>query len=311
MLDFRFGRPGLPRARFSVVALALALLSAAAGGGCGRGEVPSPDAPPEAPRRIVSLTPSLTEILFALGLGDRVVGVTSFCDYPPEARQLARVGGYVNPSVEAIVALAPDLVVVSPNAGNRDAALAAQRAGAPLVVIRAESLDDTYRAIEETARVCGVPDRGAELARSVRERVQAAVSRVRGRDPVPVLFSLQLEPIIAAGRDTLPAALLELAGGINIVDSAGYPRLGIETVIDAAPQVILQARMDTPEPDADDRVRAYWRRWPSIPAVRDGRVFVFDGSTALRPGPRVADAVRLLAGMLHPEPATAGEREAP
>jgi iron complex transport system substrate-binding protein len=99
------------------------------------------------PQRIVSLAPALTEVLFALGLGDRVVGVTTYCDYPAEVAEIERVGGFVNPSVEAVLALEPDLVLVSPAAGNRDAALAIRRAGARLAVVSAETLQDSFDAI--------------------------------------------------------------------------------------------------------------------------------------------------------------------
>lgn len=251
----------------------------------------------EAPRRIVSLAPALTEILFSLGLGPRVVGVTSYCDWPPEARALPKVGGYTNPSVEAVIALEPDLALVSPGPGNREAALAIRRAGVRVEVVPAETLEETYRAIEIVADICGEPQRGRALVRSLRERIAVVAARARSSPPVRVLFCVELDPIVAAGRGTLPGELLELAGGENVVREGRYPRLGIEGVIALAPEVILQAPMD--EGGGPGRAAEFWRRWPSVPAVATGRIHVVDPDLVLRPGPRVADGVEALAELLH------------
>jgi iron complex transport system substrate-binding protein len=256
-----------------------------------------------APQRIVSLTPAITETLFALRLGDRVVGVTRFCDYPPEARTKPQVGGYADPDVEAVVALSPDLVLISPNVGNRDGALALRRAGIRVEVVAGERLDETYAALERIGTLCGVPEEGRALAARVRGEVEAAAATVRGLPPTRALFCLQTDPVIAAGRDTLPADLLERAGGLNVVDTPRYPQLGVEAVIAAAPEVILQTRMDVQAGDPSSGPTAFWSRWSdAIPAVALGRIHVFDGTPALRPGPRVGEAVLQLAAYLHPHP---------
>ena len=253
-----------------------------------------------APQRIVSLAPALTEILFALDLGDRVVGVTDYCDYPPEAARRPHVGGYVNPSVESVLALHPDLILVSPAAGNRDAALTLQRTGVRLEVVPAETLAEALAAIESVGRACGVEARAVALAESVRGRIDAASAKVRDLPKVRTLFCVQIEPLIAAGVGTLPSELLELAGGVNVVRAERYPQVGIEAVITEAPEVILQARMDAANEGSALALEAYWRRWNTIPAVRAQRVHVFDATVALRPGPRVAEAVETLASLLHP-----------
>jgi iron complex transport system substrate-binding protein len=261
-----------------------------------------PPAPPglagAVPQRIVSLTPALTEILFAVGAGDRVVGVTQFCDFPPAAKAKPKVGGYVNPSVESVLALKPDLVVVSPGPGNRDSALAMQRAGLRLEIVPAETLEESLAAIEGVARVVGVEATGRELARSVRARIDAVAKRVLAAPRVKTLFCLQTDPIIAAGRDTLPSQLLELAGGSNVIAAPRYPRVDVEAVAAASPELILQARMDVADGAAHVE-DAFWKRWPAIPAVAHGRVVVLPDDVALRPGPRVADAVEELAAILH------------
>ena len=267
---------------------------------CAPGPTPAPVQ--SAPQRIVSLTPSITETLFALELGDRVVGVTRFCDYPPEARTRPQVGGYADPDVEAVVALAPDLVLVSPNVGNRDGALALRRAGIRVEVVAGERLEETYAALERIGALCGVPERGRALAARVRHEVEVAAAAVRGQPPTRTLFCLQTDPVIAAGRDTLPADLLERAGGLNVVDAPRYPQLAMEAVIAAAPEVILQTRMDVQAGDPASGPSTFWSRWGGVPAVATGRVVVFDGTPALRPGPRVGAAVAQLAAYLHPRP---------
>jgi len=261
---------------------------------------PSGESEPRAsPSRIVSLTPALTEILFAVGAGERVVGVTEYCDYPPEAKTRPKVGGYVNPSVEAVVALRPDLVVVSPGPGNRDAALAMQREGLRVEIVPAETLEESLDAVESVARLCGADERGRALAASVRARLDAVARSVAGRPKVPTLFCLQTTPIIAAGRDTLPAQLLEIAGGRNVVTEPRYPRIGLEAVLASKPELILQSRMDLPAGEAHDEER-FWSRWTRIPAVASHRVVVLDASLALRPGPRIADDAEALAAIVHP-----------
>jgi iron complex transport system substrate-binding protein len=273
---------------------------------CARPAVPV-DGASEAPQRIVSLTPALTEILFAVGAGDRVVGVTQYCDFPPAAKTRPKVGGYVNPSVEAVLALKPDLVIVSPGPGNRDAALAMRRAGLRLEIVPAETLEESLAAIEIVARVAGDEAKGRDLRTAVRARLDAVAKRSAGTPRTRTLFCIQTDPIIAAGRDTLPSQLLELAGGLNVVGVARYPRLDVEAVAAARPELILQSRMDLASGDAHAE-DAFWKRWPSIPAVAHGRVVVLRDDLALRPGPRVADAAEELAAILHGDPADAPAR---
>jgi len=273
----------------------LAALAAAASA-CA-GTAPPGAAVPHAAQRIVSLTPALTETLFAVGAGSRVVGVTQFCDFPPQAKTLPKIGGYVNPSVEAVLALKPDLVVVSPGPGNRDAALAMRRAGLRVEIVPAETLEESLAAIESVARLTGDEAAGRNVASAVRARMDAVSRRVAGRPRVRALFCIQTDPIIVAGRDTLPSQLLELAGGTNVIDAVRYPRVDVEAVAAAKPALILQARMDLASGDAHDEA-LFWKRWPSIPAVAQGRVVVLPDDLTLRPGPRVGEAVEELASIL-------------
>ncbi len=283
--------------RRPIVPLAI-VLALAWGPSCDRGREET-GAAPGRPERIVSLSPALTEILFAVGAGGRVVGITDYCDFPPDALGLPRVGGYANPSVESVLALRPDLVVASPGPGNREAVRALERAGVRVAIFESETLEETFATIRAVARATGVDTRGDAVVRRMRERIDAVAGRVAALPRVRTLFCLQVDPIIAAGRGTLPAQILEAAGGENVVVNARYPRLGIESVIALGPDVIVQSRMDVPEEGKRDAAVDYWKRWPDLPAVRFGRVRPLQGSAALRPGPRVADAVEEIAEILH------------
>ena len=134
----------------------------------------------------------------------------------------------------------------------------------------------------------------------MRSRIALTHARVRSLPPVKTLLCLQVDPIIAAGRGTFPSELLELAGGTNVVAPERYPRLGIESVLALAPEVILQSRMDRTDTSDLRTELMFWARWPTIPAMRDHRVFLVDPDITLRPGPRLADAVDYLAALLHP-----------
>lgn len=281
------------------IGLWLALSAACSGTG------PHDSRTPGDPQRIVSLSPALTEILFALDVGERVVGVTDYCDYPPETARCSRVGGYVDPSVEAILALRPDLVLVSPNVGNRQVALIVRRAGVRLEVLETETLEDAYAAIERVAELAGVESRGKRLAEQVRSRLARVHERVSHLPAVTVLFCLEREPLIVAGAGTLPAELIRIAGGRNVIDAERYPTINIEGVLTRSPQVILQSRMDRVTSDDSEAALRFWGRWEGLPAVRDRRVHVLDGTTAFRAGPRVAEAAEQFARLFYPDLAEA------
>jgi iron complex transport system substrate-binding protein len=178
-----------------------------------------------------------------------------------------------------------------------------RRAGLRLEIVPAETLEESLAAIEKVARLVGTETAGRELAAAIRARLDAVAHRVAGVPRIPTFFCIQTEPIIAAGRDTLPSQLLELAGGSNVVEATRYPRLDIEAVAGARPELILQARMDLASGDAHAE-GSFWKRWTAIPAVARGRVVVLPDDLTLRPGPRVADAAEELAAILHGDAGT-------
>jgi iron complex transport system substrate-binding protein len=273
--------------------LGSALLLAA----CGPGRA---DAPASAAggRRIVSLAPNLTEILFALDLGDQVVGVTDFCNYPEEAAAKPRIGGFVNPNLEAILELDPDLAVATPNIGNRDAVLRLESLGVEFLILETPDLEGLYGAIRSIAAHAGVAERGAALVARMTGEVDRIRSRVSGEPPTPALMVFAHDPLVVAGEGTFFGDMMTIAGGRNVADAARgrFPHFSLEEVVRAGPEVIIETVMGAGgEPDV-----AFWERFETIPAVRDGRICTPTPDLVLRPGPRATAGLAELAACLHP-----------
>ena len=240
-----------------------------------------------APRRVVSLAPNLTEIVFLLGQEERLVGVTRYCNDPPRAALLPRVGGIVDPDVERIVAAAPDLVLCTTDGNPRERVKVLEEMGIPCFAAGPQNLAAVFETIEKIGEILGVPERGRKEANALRARAER-VSREK-RSPSPrVLFVVSTSPVIAAGNGTFLDELVRIAGGRNAAATfAGrYPRLSVEDLIRAGPDVILVAAMSGVEEFSPDVTR-----WEEVPAFREGDVFSLDGDLVTRPGPRMVAAL--------------------
>lgn len=277
--------------------LAAALAVAACGGQTERPE-PSATPAPQASARVVSLAPSLTEIVFALGAGDRLVGVCGQCNWPEAVARLPRVGGYLAPSVEAVLGARPDLVFAVPSPGNREAVRAIERAGARVVVVRDRTLLDLWNGMRTVAGALGTPERGEALVRQVAADLDAVRARVAGRPRRRVLLLVGHRPLIVAGGGTVQGELLDVAGGDNVAADVAeaFPQLALETVVERAPDVILDAAMGT-----ERGARAVFDGLDTVPAVASGRIVAVAPDALFRAGPRVAEAARALAVAIHPE----------
>ena len=250
------------------------------------------------PERIVSLAPSVTEILFALDAGDRVVGVTRFCNHPKEATSLPVVGGFTDINVERVLGLKPDLIIGVPNVGNQTAGEKLQRIGLETLFVRDGSLEEMYEAITTIAGRIDEPERGRDLVADIRREMDAVTERVRDVERPRVLLVYGHNPLSVAGPGSFGDELVALAGGENVVaGTTRFPTLSIEVVLTLAPQVIIDTSMGLSEPE----VEAYWGRWPSIPAVKNGRVYVLADDRLVRPGPRLPAGLRIMASALHPD----------
>ena len=260
--------------------------------------------PAKLPQRIVSLAPSVTETLFALHLGDKVVGVTNFCDYPEEAKKKPQVGGFITPSLEAILALQPDLVAtVSVNPA--EGVLAKLRElGVRVIIVPSHTFEDVFTAIETLGRATGSSAQAEQLKTGLRERIRRITERVHQAKRIKVLFALDHEPLITVGGHTFLDTMIQLAGGENITgDSpARFPRFSVEEVLIRNPEVILDASLGIDAtPEQRERRRRAWLRWPSLPAVHNSRIYFVDSTSLLRPGPRIAEGIEQMARILHPE----------
>ena len=247
-----------------------------------------------APRRVVSLAPNLTEIVFLLGQEGKLVGVTRYCNYPPRAAGLPRVGGIVDPDVERIVAAAPGLVLCTTDGNPRERVQVLEEMGIPCFAAGPQDLAAVFRTIERIGALLGVPERGKKEADVLRARAES-VSRTKS-DPSPrVLFVVSTSPVIAAGDGTFLDEIVRAAGGRNAAAGyAGrYPRLSVEDLLAASPDIILVARMTGMEGFSPDLTR-----WVEVPAFRNGDVVPLDGDLVTRPGPRMVDALERVAEVL-------------
>ncbi len=247
-----------------------------------------------APRRVVSLAPNLTEIVFLLGKGGVLVGDTRFCDYPPAAALLPKVGGVTDPDVERVVALSPDLVLATMDGNPREKVRALEELGIPCFAVAPQDLRAVLATIERIGALLGDAPRGRAEAERLRHRadeVRAAARAERG--PLPaVLFVLSTSPIIAAGAGTFLDELVRLAGGRNAAGQlpGRYPRLAVEDLVALRPDLILVAGMTGVE-----RFPAEVTRWKEVPAFRDGAVITLDGDLVTRPGPRLVTGLERIA----------------
>jgi len=260
------------------------------------------------PSRIVSLVPAVTEMIFTMGAGSRVVGVSSFDTEPAEVASRARVGGLLDPDLERILALKPDLVVAY--ATQTDLIRQLERAGVPLYRYEHAGLADVL----ETMRAVGARvghEAAAEAAAGRIEAHLAAIARQVGGRPRPrtlVVFGrdrLALRNVFASGGVGFIDDMLEAAGGANVFEDVRRQALQAtsELVIARAPEVILELRGEfgTIGPGDIDREREVWNALPSVPAVRTGRVYILVDSSVVVPGPRIADGVEKIARVLHPD----------
>lgn len=253
------------------------------------------------PVRVISLAPSITEMLFALGLDREIVAVTPFCDYPPEAAQRAKVG-YANPSLERILALTPDVVIAPGEFMRADLLGKLEHLHIPTVVLTARSFQD----IDKHLRLLGeVFNRSAEagiVIDAIHRRIEQITARVRTEPPIRVLYVLHSQPLITVGPGSYLHELIELAGATNVARRAStpYPRLAMETVLREDPEVLLFPIGKSESIPVSEQES--WKKWTDMTAVRTGRLLTVSSDLLNRPGPRIVEGLEILSRMLHPLP---------
>jgi iron complex transport system substrate-binding protein len=258
------------------------------------------------PIRIVSLAPSVTETIFALGYGGRLVGVTTYCDYPPDAKKIAKIGDFMNPSLEAVAAKRPDLVIGVVGATDPVKAREMEQLGLKVVLLPLANLDDILKSVRAIGGLMGEERAGNDLAGKISAQVDEVKKRVRPALRRKVLLIVGYQPLIAVGGKNFIDELITLAGGMNIAGGAAQPWLNLpdEFVVAKAPEVIIEAGMGSEREKANKR----WGDLASVPAVRAGRIYPYTSDKILRPGPRFGEALGDLARLIHPECFTGGDK---
>ncbi len=252
---------------------------------------------PDHPRRLLSIAPSITETLYELGLGDRLVGDTDYCDYPPQARTLPHVGALLNPNLEKIVQLKPDLVLGTDEANRRETADQLERLGIPLYGVTAHTVDGTLQSLQDLGHILDWDQPTDKLVASLRARVAAVEKQAQGHPRPKVLFVVWYRPLITAGKQTFISNVIHCAGGDSISDdlSNEWPHMGLEEVLNRAPDIILLPKTEAFAPGLDEFEKL--PGWRDLAAVKQHHVY-FVAETIMRPSPRLIDALEEVARII-------------
>jgi iron complex transport system substrate-binding protein len=256
------------------------------------------------PQRIISLAPSNTEILFALGLGDRIAGVTDYCDYPPEAKMKPSIGAYNNPNIEEIIAKEPDLVLAT-DAQSESTYQQLESHGLTVVALVPHSMDEVLSSITLVGKITGQDEAAAKLVADMQKRINAVTaktSKLTEAQKPRVFYIFWQDPIWTAGAETFEDALIEMAGGINIAHGLnGHASMSLEAIIDANPQVYIAGiGMGTGENLPFQYIKTE-ERLKDTEGRQNNRIYSVDMDIIGRPGPRIVDALEEFFRMIHPE----------
>jgi len=253
------------------------------------------------PKRIVSMAPSLTEILYYLGLEDRIAGVTQFSYYPPEAAQKPNVGSYINLNAERIVSLNPDLAIGTKDGNKPTTVRLLEQAGIPVYIVNPRNIEDVISTIYAIGELCGVGKRAKELSTGLGTRVNRICARTMSLKRPLVFLQINIKPIMTVNKNTFHHDVIRLAGGDNMArdEPITYPRISIEEVMRRGPDVIIISSME--RGGSFERARKDWVKWSSIPAVKERRVHLINSDLLDRPSPRIVKGLETMARLIHPE----------
>ncbi len=256
---------------------------------------------PVDPVRVVTLAPSVTEVVFALGQDQRVKGVTQFSNYPPETISLPRVGSYVHLDVEKIVSLRPDLCLAIKDGNPIDAIRRLEGLNIPVYAVDPRNLDAVMVMISDIGDLLDAVPEAEMIVKNMKERIETVRSRVSRIHKRPkVFFQIGVAPIVSVGTETFLHELINLAGGYNLTQgSVAYPRMTVEQVLAMAPDVLIITSMTRGQ--SFEAVKEQWKRWESIPAVKNNRIYLVDSDIVDRPSPRLVDGLEMLAHFINPE----------
>ena len=254
---------------------------------------------PQRVDRVITLAPNLTEIVFAVGAGDRLVGDTTYCDYPPEAKNLAKIGDTLHPSIERIIGLKPQVVLISTASQLETFTQQLQSQNIAVFVTDPHDLEGVFRSIETVGLIMGQQQQASTLVQKLRDRTKAVEDAVKQRPTVRVFYQASGEPLYVPGHDAFVTDLIRRAGGISVTANVpgAWPKFSNESALAAKPEAIILptgGSMGAANSTVIDALR-------NSPAVLSGRVYKINDDLLARPGPRLVDGLEAMARALHPE----------
>jgi iron complex transport system substrate-binding protein len=256
---------------------------------------------PSPPRRIISLAPNITEILFGLGLDEEIVGVSTHCNFPERAKSKVQVGSYISLDFEKILFLKPDVIIATGAGNTRDMVERLEKLGFPTYVIFPKNFDGILRSIDHLGKVVDRQKEAMAVIQEMKRRRQRVIDLTRGLPRTRVFLQIGEAPIVTVGKGSFADDLIGLAGGENIAgeEKEMYPRWSMEEILRRSPDVILISSMN---PRGDyQRLLQEWARWKVIPAVKNGRISLIDSDLIDRPSPRIIHGLEEIAKVLHPD----------
>jgi cobalamin transport system substrate-binding protein len=256
---------------------------------------------PQPVRRIVSLAPSLTETVYALGLEDKLVGDTDYCDYPADATKKHKVGGAINPNMEEVAALKPDVVLVVKSLNRLETVRALEQIGIPVYSTDPHTVKDVVASMKKLSGVLGSQEAGDAVNEKLENRLAAVHAKLNGVAAKRVMFVVWTEPLISVGRKTFIADVLEQAGGMSVVESKqDWPQFSLEEAVRLQPEYLVFASSHSETVQNDMEALALKPGWSAMDAVKKRKIAIVSDAIN-RPGPRIVEAVEELARQLHPE----------
>ncbi len=260
--------------------------------------------PTEAPNRIVSLAPNLTEILFAMGLDEKIVAVSNGSDAPAKALTKTKVGSFWQPDIEAIIAARPDLIITLWFEQQKNIADTLERLRYEVLTLKIEKIDELTEAIKLIGSATNSQQQAEQLAHDLTDQLNQLQAKFNKADKVKTLWVVQTEPLRLAGRDTFVNQLIELAGGVNAIGPTiqQYPQTDTEQLTGCGAQVIIHSSMGTDNvAKQQQQNEEFWKNKINLPAVNNNRIHVINSDMVLRLGPRLPQGIEMIARFLHPD----------
>jgi iron complex transport system substrate-binding protein len=258
---------------------------------------------PKSVKRIVSMAPNVTEMLFAIDLDDEIVGVTDYCNYPESARSKTKIGGYYNPNIEVILSLSPDLIVATPDGYSKERIEKLDQSGIPIFIVNPLKIDDVLESMILLGRITGKEETTSQVVQDMRSRITALkneVSQIPMQKRVKVFYEIGEDPLVTVGPNNFVNDLITTAGGINVAADApsSWPVYSVEAVIMKNPDVILTAPSTMSSSDKNSQA-IKWNKYGTVSAVVNDKIYAVDPDIMLRPGPRVVDGLEKLCSLFY------------